>query len=180
MVRFAVPLVVGLVAVVPILWWMMGPDEARRSGHGPRVVVAMAILLAPITLFAVRFGTAVFPARMLALVGRGSWESVSILAALAIVVALFATRVGIRTSAPREVRAILVRRGILVAGLGLVVGLGAHAFIRQPPPIVDYTVLALIGLGGLAALRASLTTPLDPNGPEDPAGPGSPDQPDRR
>ena len=179
MVGFMIPLVVGLVVVVPILWWMVAPDEARRFGHGPRLVVVIAIL-APITLLAARSGIGAFPVRVLALVGKGAWEGVWVLVALAILAAVFATRVGIRTSAPREVRAILVRRGMLVAGLGLAVGLGAHAFIRRPPPIVDFTVLALIGLGGLAALRASLTTPMDPDGPEDPAGSGTPGPPDRR
>ena len=153
----------GLAVGVPILWWMLGGSDERAPRHGMRTAAAIAVLV-PISFLAARAGIRAYPVLGPAPFGAGAWV------VLALAVGWLATRAGIRSSAARDVRAILIRRGIMVAGAGLVLGLGAHVLVRKPLPIVDYAVLALIGLGAVAALRASSTIPVDNDPAEDSPG----------
>lgn len=153
----------GLVLGGAILWYLLGGNDDRVARHGMRMIAAIALLV-PVGFLAARVGSRAFAVSW---VGTGAWV------VLALAVVWLAARSGNRSSTPREVRAILIRRGIMVAGAGFALGLGAHILVRNPLPIVDYAVLAMIGLGAVAALRASLKIP-DDDPSSDETGGGNP------
>jgi hypothetical protein len=174
---FAVLVAVGAVVIGWLLW---PPGNENGSGspvRRPWTVIGAVAVVTMAVLAMTRGGRALFATRLLPPIGRSGWT----LMALAIPAVLLILGAGNRAAASPELRQTLVRRGILTAGTGLGLGLVAHLLTRNPPVLLDYAVLALIGIGGLAALRASLAAAPDKgsNG-ANPKAPGSDrDRPDR-
>ena len=153
----------GLAALVWLLWSILSGTESRRGGRGLQSAAAAAGIVL-LSLLLARVGFRAIPVRLTAPFHLG--DSGRILLVIAVVVAVLGGRGAFRSSAPRDVRSILIRRGIVVALIGLALGLAINVIMPHPPVKLEYAVLALIGLGSAAALRASLTTPVDADGRE--------------